>query len=72
MPISDEFIDSSSEHQLEIPTFYLKKNDNILSIQRVQNEIIQFWHQNHKLWEIFQAKRNAFIFYIELLIQRLN
>jgi hypothetical protein len=48
MSIVNELIDSSSGPQLEVPTFYLKDNNNILNIQRVQNEIIQLWHQNYK------------------------
>ena len=66
-----ELLDSSG-HQLEVPTFYLKNNENILTIQRIQDEIIQSWHQNQKLCEIFKVKRTAFIFYIDLLIQRLK
>ena len=44
MLIVNELIDSTSGPQLEVPTFHLQNNNNILNIQRVHNEIIQLWH----------------------------
>ena len=53
--------DLIEDQSLEVPTFYLQSNSNILNIQKVQNEIIQLWLKNFKLWEIFKAKRSVFL-----------
>jgi hypothetical protein len=70
--IMNDFVEDSSEPPLEVPSFHLQSNNNILKIQRVQNEIIQLYHQNFKLWEIFKEKRYAFLLYVELLIPLLD
>ena len=71
MPIVDNLIDET-EPLLEVPTFHLKSGNNILQIQKTQNEIIHLWHKNLKLWEIFKSSRSTLLIYVELLIQHLD